>query len=107
MLSSFCVVYITAPQGVKAKQLVESILKYRLAACINLIPHVQSRYWWEGKLDSAKEALLIIKTRRSHVKKLMHFVMRIHPYTVPEIIALPIIDGHKPYLQWLHKETRE
>src|SRR5687768_12417420 len=106
MNTPFCVVYVTTPKGAGAKKLSQSLLKGRLAACVTIIPAVASSYWWKGKIESAGEAFLVIKTRRSLLKKLIPFIKKNHPYTVPEIIALPIIAGHKPYLKWIKAETR-
>jgi periplasmic divalent cation tolerance protein len=103
---SYCVVLITAPAGTKSKQLAKSLLAARLAACVNVVPLVRSLYWWKGKLESAQESLLIVKTRRSLIKKLTKHVLKNHPYSVPEVIALPIMKGHKPYLDWIFNETK-
>jgi periplasmic divalent cation tolerance protein len=106
MRTKFCVVYVTAPTGKSAERLAKIVLQRRWAACVNIVPLVKSRYWWKGKIESAKEALLIIKTRESLVSKLSDGVRKIHPYNVPEVIALPILKGHQPYLAWLFDETR-
>jgi periplasmic divalent cation tolerance protein len=66
---------------------------------------VHSAFWWNGKIDKAKEVLLIIKTRRNNFKKIEKEVKRLHSYAVPEIIAVPIITGSKEYLRWIEKET--
>ncbi len=106
MSTPFCVAYVTAPAGKKAVQIANKIVSTRLAACVNIVPAVRSIYWWKGKKASDKESLLIIKTRKALLKKLVQLVQRIHPYTVPEIIALPIQEGNRSYLQWLNAETR-
>lgn len=106
MSTPFVVVYVTAPPGRSARGLAKEILKSRSAACVNIIASVHSSYWWKGKLESAKEALLVIKTKRALVPKLMNVVRKNHPYTVPEIIAVPIVAGHKPYLDWLQNEAK-
>ncbi len=105
MKNIYCLVTITAPQGIASKKLATLILKRRLAACVNIVPLVQSHYWWKGKLESARESLLIVKTQSALVKSLMTFVKRNHPYDVPEIIALPIKAGLADYLKWISKET--
>ena len=106
MKNTFCVVYITAPAGSPAQKIAMSLLKKRLAACVNIVPSVQSSYWWKGKIEFSGEALLIIKTKTSLLTKLIPVVQKIHPYTVPEIIAVPLIGGYKPYLAWLKSETK-
>lgn len=105
MSTPYCVVTITAPKGAKAKTLAKQIVRDRLAACVNLVPFIHSTYWWKGKVVEEGESLLILKTRRSKVKSLIQKVKKIHPYDVPEIIATPILQGHKPYLDWIKKET--
>ena len=104
-MTPYCVAYVTAPAGRVAKKLASEILKSRAAACVNIIPKVASSYWWKGKIESATESLLIIKMRRALVRKLETVVRNHHPYTVPEIITLPIDAGHAPYLRWIADET--
>jgi len=103
---SACVVLITTPRGNKGRTLAKKLVEARLAACVNIVPTVESTYWWEGKIQKGREALLIVKTRKMLLKKLISFVQKNHPYSVPEVIALDIKAGHRPYLAWLEKETR-
>ena len=77
----------------------------RKAACINIVPGVSSLFRWQGKLDSAQENLLIIKTKASLLAEIVRLVKEIHSYEVPEIIALPIIGGNEDYLKWIHSEV--
>ncbi len=77
------------------------ILKHRLAACVNLIPKIESWYWWQGKVEHAAETLLVIKTSRTHFKGLGLLIKAHHSYEVPELIALPISGGDPTYLRWL------
>lgn len=100
------VVLITTPRGAAGRKLARKIVAARLAACVNVVPLVESTYWWKGKMQNDREALLIVKTRQALIKQLISFVQKNHPYTVPEIIALDIKAGHRPYLSWLEKETR-
>ena len=78
----------------------------RLIACANIISGVDSKFWWNGKIDRAKEFLVIIKTRCGNFKKIEKEVKRLHSYIVPEIIAIPILAGSKEYLGWIGKETK-
>lgn len=94
------VVLVTAPRG-KAGSLAKGLVAARLAACVNVVPGVVSHYRWEGKLHKDKEALLIVKTRASKLKAVVRWVRAHHPYTVPEVLALPTAGGSKPYLAWL------
>jgi periplasmic divalent cation tolerance protein len=105
-MAGFILVLVTSPRGSVAKKISKTILSRRLAACVNIVPLVQSHYWWKKKINSATEALLLIKTRKSLFKKLSREVRRVHPYSVPEIIAFPIASGFLPYLRWLRNETR-
>jgi len=77
----------------------------RLAACVNIIDAVQSIYSWEGKICDDGEALMVIKTSRGRFEALRDEVVKLHPYDVPEVVALPIVDGHEPYLQWVGRST--
>ena len=99
------VVFITVDSQENAQKIANKLLTERKAACINIIPKVESQYWWQGKLESAGELLLIVKTRGELLGELVKIVKEIHPYSVPEIIALPIIGSNKDYLQWIEKET--
>jgi periplasmic divalent cation tolerance protein len=105
MAAKFCVVYVTAPRAAAGK-IAEKVLKDRLAACVNVVPGVTSYYWWKGKREKGRESLLIIKTRRSLLSRLEARVTALHPYTVPEVISLPIVKGNRSYLAWLAQETR-
>lgn len=89
----------------EAKMITDSLLKKHLVACTNIISGVESKFWWKGKLDSAKEFLLIMKTSRANFKKVETEVKRLHSYEVPEIIAVPIIAGSKEYLNWIKDST--
>jgi len=104
-MTDYIVVYVTAPEkeaAVMAKRLVEE----RLAACVNLVPGVRSFYWWKGKIEDDPEVLCMIKTRASLFDALRDRVRELHSYEVEEIIALPIIAGNQPYLDWIQANTR-
>lgn len=105
-MTPYCVVLITAPDAEAADKLSSRLVESKLAACVNQLNGLKSRYWWEGKVETAKESLLIVKTRGALVSELIQLVKTIHPYSVPEIIALPIADGHASYLDWLGANTR-
>ncbi|MBI2058430.1 MAG: divalent-cation tolerance protein CutA [Nitrospirae bacterium] len=100
------VVLITAPPGEAADTISRKILEDKLAACVNQIPQIRSLYGWEGKINDDSEVLLVVKTTRSHFQKLVHVVKSVHPYEVPEIIALPVVDGSDSYLKWIAEATR-
>ncbi len=99
-------VLITAPSKEIAEQLARSILQQRLAACVNIVSEISSLYWWEGQIQADTEVLLLVKTRRQGFQeRLIPFIQKHHPYQVPEILALPILDGNQAYLDWVLKET--
>jgi periplasmic divalent cation tolerance protein len=90
-----------------AEKIGREILENRLAACVNVTQQFKSTYWWKGRMETAKERLLIIKTKSSLFNSLKRLVRSVHPYKVPEIIALPISKGYKPYLDWISEETKK
>jgi len=83
------------------------LLNQRKAACINIVSGVDSLFWWQGKLDSARESLLIIKTRASLLPEVVELVKSVHIYEVPEIIAMPIVGGNEDYLRWIDNEVKK
>lgn len=101
----YIVVFVTTNTDGEAQQIATLLLEQRQAACVNIIPAVASRFWWEGKLNSAQESLLVIKTRASRLPDIIKLVKGAHSYTVPEIIALPIVGGSQDYLEWIKKEV--
>jgi len=100
----YLAVLVTCPEDA-AERIAGEALRLRLAACVNIIGRVRSRYWWKGRLESADESLLLIKTRSELFERLERAVKRVHPYETPEIIGLRIEKGNGPYLNWLLKET--
>ncbi|XP_076891101.1 protein CutA, chloroplastic-like [Bidens hawaiensis] len=101
------VVYVTVPNKEAGKKLAGSIVKEKLAACVNRVPGIESVYLWNGEIQTDSEELLIIKTRESLLDALTEHVKQNHEYDVPEVIALPITGGSVPYLEWLKNSTRE
>jgi periplasmic divalent cation tolerance protein len=102
---NYIVVFITAKDAEQAQEIARRLLKQRQAACVNIVPEVSSHYWWKDKLDSATESLLIVKTKESLLPEIISSVKKIHSYSVPEIIALPIIGGSQDYLDWIDNEV--
>lgn len=98
------VVLVTCPEK-SAERIATEVLKLRLAACVNIVNGVHSHYRWKGRLDSANESLLVIKTRSNLFGKLERAVKRIHPYEVPEIIGVRIERSGRDYLDWIARET--
>ena len=99
------VVFVTAGTEQEARRIGELLLDRRKAACVSIVPGVDSLFWWQGKLDSAQESLLIIKTKASLLPDVVSLVKGIHSYEVPEIIAMPIIGGNEDYLKWINSEV--
>lgn len=95
------IVLVTCPTQRNAGQLASLVVDKRLAACVNILPRIQSVFRWKGKVDRADEVLLLIKTTSKRFPALLRAVRATHPYDVPEIIALPVTDGHRPYLAWV------
>jgi len=102
----YIVIFVTASGRKEAKRIAAKLITSRLAACVNIIDKIESFFWWQGKLDSAKEALLIIKSKKEKLTKIIKTVKKIHSYEIPEIIALPIIGGDKPYFRWIDESVR-
>jgi periplasmic divalent cation tolerance protein len=104
--NSAIVIFITASTETEAKKVAEKLLARRKAACVNIVSEVESSFWWQGKLGSTKESLLIVKTKASLLSEVVELVKSVHSYSVPEIIALPIISGNEDYLDWIDDEVR-
>lgn len=104
---SHVVVFITAPSADDAARLGRTLVEERLAACANLVPGVASTYWWQGRVEDAREALLILKTRQELVGRVAARVRELHSSTVPEVIAVPIIGGNPAYLAWIDDSVGE
>ena len=105
--NTFIVILITAPSPEVGKQIARLLVEQNLAACVNIISPVRSIYRWEGQIQEDEETLLIVKSRADLFEDyVIPMVKAIHPYQVPEMIALPIQSGLDAYLEWLQKETR-
>ncbi len=104
-MNEFIVVMITSPDREEAGKIATSLLEKRQAACVGIYPRGESLFRWEGKIDRAEEFLLIAKTRRDLLERLVDTVKSIHAYEVPEIIALPVAGGSRDYLDWLAGEV--
>lgn len=106
-MADFLLVLTTVPDADAANAIAERLIAERLAACVTVSAAAQSRYRWEGKIVCEREFVLLIKTRGNLFDKLEAALKAIHPYTVPEIIAVPIERGSKAYLAWLAGETKD
>ena len=101
------VVYVTAANTEAAAELARVLVGERLAACGNVIGSLRSIYRWQGKIEDENEALLVLKTRASLFEALKDRILQLHSYEVPEVIALPVVAGHKPYLDWIDENTEK
>mgnify|MGYP004523253991 CR=1 FL=1 len=99
------VIYCTVPSKKIAKEITRVLMKHKLAACVSMIDNVRSVFSWDGEVCEEKEILMMIKTRRANYGKVKLIIEDLHSYTVPEIIALPIVDCSEDYLKWMIKET--
>jgi periplasmic divalent cation tolerance protein len=98
-------VLTTLPSSDAAVELARTVVAERLAACANLIPAIRSIYRWKGKLQDENEVLVLLKTRQEHFERLKQRILELHPYEIPEVLALPIEQGYAAYLEWIAGET--
>lgn len=99
--SAFRLVLVTAPDLKTARLLAKAALAAKLVACANLVPKIESHYWWQGKLESSAEVLIIFKTTRNQLAALEKLILAKHPYDTPEFVALSLAEGNAKYLGWL------
>lgn len=100
----YSIILITSARE-EVEYIARNLLDRKKGACVNIIPEVHSLFWWQGKIESGRESLLVVKTRTSLLSELIDLVKSVHSYEVPEIIALPFIDGNADYLDWICQET--
>jgi periplasmic divalent cation tolerance protein len=103
---NYLVVLVTCPPD-RAEPLAQTLLREKLVACVNILPTMTSVYCWKNELCRDEEVLLLIKTRQNLFETLRERIVEIHPYEVPEVIALPILAGHLPYLKWISEVTQD
>jgi periplasmic divalent cation tolerance protein len=104
-MSEYRIVLMTCPDKAQADKLARGLVESRLAACVNVVPGVESHYRWEGKIERAGEVLLIAKTRAALTSEVSAFVRKNHSYSVPEVVALDVADGNENYLDWVGANT--
>ncbi|MDL2283792.1 divalent-cation tolerance protein CutA [Oxalobacter sp. OttesenSCG-928-P03] len=98
-------VYSTAPDQETAKRIARELVEGKLAACVSMVPAIHSVYRWQGKVEEATEVCLMIKTTLNRLSELSGRLVALHPYDVPELIAVPVSDGLHSYMQWVREET--
>ncbi|XP_034661637.1 protein CutA homolog [Drosophila subobscura] len=101
------VAFVTTPDRESAKKLAHGIIDRKIAACVNIIPKIESIYMWEGKVTEDDEYLMMIKTRTERIDQLSKFVRENHPHSVAEVISMPIENGNLPYLNWIAQTVPE
>jgi periplasmic divalent cation tolerance protein len=105
-MKSAAVVFVTVPDARVARRMSDTLVGERLAACVTIVPGAISTYRWKGKVERARERMLMIKTRSALVKRVEGRVRELHPHEVPEILAIRVAYGEPKYLRWIHKTTR-
>ena len=102
----YAVVLVTAPDVKTGRKLARAALEARLIACANLIPRIESHYWWQGKIEAGAEVLLVMKTTAARLAALEKLIVAGHPYDTPEFVVLPISGGSRPYLDWVQDSVK-
>ena len=95
------IIQCTVPSRDEARAIGRALLDAKLAACVSIAGEVESHYWWQGAIEEARELVVVIKTTRERFDAVRRTILEHHSYQVPEILALPVVDGHGPYLDWL------
>ncbi|MBU1863610.1 MAG: divalent-cation tolerance protein CutA [Candidatus Omnitrophica bacterium] len=103
----YIIILTTFPNKDEASKVAQCLLEARAVACANIIDTISSRFWWQGKIDNASETLLIAKTEKTYFSRVESIIKKHHSYDVPEIIALPILDGSKDYLDWISESIEK
>jgi periplasmic divalent cation tolerance protein len=105
LVTEVVAVLVTVPDAGKAAEMTRTLVEARLAACGNVVPGVRSIYRWEGRIQDESEALVVLKTTRVRIPELVARIRTLHPYEVPEVLALPVEEGNGAYLEWVVKST--
>lgn len=106
-MSNKILVFCTISSSDAADSFARTLVNEELVACVNIVPAITSVYRWQGAIESAEEILLIMKTRDSLFEALRNRIVELHPYEVPEVIAIPIAAGHPPYMEWIGASTKD
>ena len=104
-MSNFILILVTAPNIILARRLAKGALEQKLAACANIIPAIESHYWWKEKLENEKEVLILFKTIKENITELEETICNLHTYDTPEFDAVPIAYGNQKYLNWISDNT--
>ncbi len=106
-MSKYIQIITTTESKEDADRIAKELVKKRLAACVQVIGPIQSTYWWKGEIESSQEWVCLMKSHEDLFQKIETAIKDIHPYEVPEILAIPILTGHQPYIQWMKDELKE
>lgn len=106
-MNKYILILTTVPDEKTGQEIAAQLVRDRLAVCVTISASSLSFYWWQGKISKDKEHILFIKTKASLFPELEKKIKEIHPYDVPEIIALPLLKGSSEYLNWIDKETKD
>jgi periplasmic divalent cation tolerance protein len=104
--TGYILILSTCPEAGVAGDIAQALVDGKLAACVNIVPGIASRFRWQGRVDQAEEHLLIIKTTRARYPDVEKKIRSMHPYELPEIIAVPVAEGLAEYLDWIAQETK-
>lgn len=102
----YVVVYVTAKDLAEGQKIADYLVEQKLVACVNIVKDVQSVFAWEGKVDRSSEVLLVMKSRKALMPRIIRAVKMVHSYQLPEIIAIPIVGGSREYLNWITRSTK-
>ena len=102
---SHCLILVTAPSLADARKIARVLVEKKLAACVNIVPRIESIYRWQGKIETAQEWLLIVKTSQKRAKAVERAIKELHSYDLPECISIAVDGGSKEYLKWLGKQV--
>jgi len=105
-MDEYIQVFTTTEKREQAEKIARALVEKRLAGCVQIVGPVVSTYWWKGKVEIAEEWLCFIKSKKSLFNELEKAIKEVHPYETPEIIAIPIVEGSKNYLEWLKRELK-
>lgn len=104
---AYCLVLITASSPEEADKITQVLIQEKLAACVSQVPGLKSVYWWKGRVEEAREVLLLVKTLKTRVKGIVRAVKKNHSYAIPEVVALRIKEGNPDYLKWITESLKE
>ena len=106
-MSNVQILLSTVESAQTAEKIASTVVEERLAACVNVLPGVSSYFRWEGEIQREQEFMLILKTSTDRLRALIERIKTLHPYEVPEIVSVPVEEGHQPFLDWVERETRD